>query len=188
MIVIVIFYLISYIGYCKFHSSMMGKPSLKSCKSSRLRKKNRKVRLIKTLKSKDEEIGDLQIQMQEFKRSVFDSGKVIFNKVEKALRENNNLVEWLKIYDRQIKENEKEIYDLSVKLYFLEQRQQQHQNHSQQNQSHQPHQPQPQQPQYKSLAEYFASTATSTATSTTSSTSTATSLTSQHQQYQPQYH
>lgn len=152
----------------------MGKPSLKSRKSSRLRKKNRKVRLIKTLKSKDEEIGDLQIQMQEFKRSVFDSGKVIFNKVEKASRENNNLVEWLKIYDRQIKENEKEIYDLNVKLYFLEQQQQQHQNHSQQNQSHQPHQPQPQQPQYKSLAEYFASTATSTATSLTSTaTSTA---------------
>lgn len=165
MIVIAIFLIVNF---------MMGKPSLKSRKSSRLRKKNRKVRLIKKLKSKDEEIGDLQIQMQEFKRSVFDSGKVIFNKVEKTSRENNNLVEWLKIYDRQIKENEKEIYGLNVKLYFLEQQQQQHQNHSQQNQSHQQHQPQPQQPQYKSLAEYFASTATSS----TSSTSTATSLTS----------
>jgi hypothetical protein len=42
--------------------------------------------------------------MQEFKKAVIDSGTNILNEVEKTSRENNNLVEWLKIYDRQIKE------------------------------------------------------------------------------------
>jgi hypothetical protein len=155
----------------------MGKPSLKSRKSSRLRKNQRKVHLTKTLKNKEVEIADLQVQMQEFKKTVFDSGMNILNEVEKTSQENNNLVEWLKIYDRQIKENEKEIYDLSVRLYFSQQ-QQQYQNYPQhQPQSHQQHQPQPQQPQYKSLAEYFATATSSTATSSTATASTATSST-----------
>ena len=98
----------------------MGKPSFKSRKSARLRKKQRKIHLTKMLKNKEVEISDLQLQIQEFKKSVFDSGKNILKEVKKASRENNNLVEWLKIYDRQINENEKEIYDLNVRLYFLQ--------------------------------------------------------------------
>jgi tRNA C32,U32 (ribose-2'-O)-methylase TrmJ len=102
----------------------MGKPSFKSRKSTRRRKKTRKVRLIKMIENKEEEISDLQIQMQEFKKSVFDTGKNILDEVKKTSRENNNLVEWLKKYDKQIKENEKEIYDLNVRLYFSQQQQQ----------------------------------------------------------------
>src|SRR5581483_10729125 len=85
----------------------MGKPSLKSRKSSRIRKKNRKFRMIKELKKK-EEVSDLQIQMQDFKKTVFDTGENILNNVEQCSHENNNLVEWLKLYDKQMKDYEKE--------------------------------------------------------------------------------
>lgn len=94
----------------------MGKPSLKSRKSSRIRKKNRKFRMIKELKKK--EVSDLQIQMQDFKKTVFDTGENILNNVEQCSRENNNLVEWLKLYDKQMKDYEKEIYNLYLRLYF----------------------------------------------------------------------
>ena len=73
------------------------------------------------IENKEEEISDLQIQMQEFKKSVFNTEKNILYEVKKTSRENNNLVEWLKKYDKQIKENKKEIYDLNVRLYFLQQ-------------------------------------------------------------------
>ena len=119
------------------------------------------------IENKEEEISDLQIQMQEFKNSVFDTGKNIFDKVKKTSQENDNLVKWLNIYDKQIKENEKEIYDLNVRLYFSQQQQQ----HQSQNQPQ--HQPQHQPLTFKSLAEYFAITA-ATLTATTTATSTAT--------------
>ena len=45
------------------------------------------------LKNKEVEIADLQIQIQEFKKVVVDSGTNILNEVEKTLQENNNLVE-----------------------------------------------------------------------------------------------
>jgi hypothetical protein len=70
--------------------------------------------MLKELKDKEVEVSDLQIQMQDFKKSVFDSGEILLNKFEKCSRENNNLVEWLKIYDNQIKEYKKEMYDLNV--------------------------------------------------------------------------
>ncbi|HLY71855.1 MAG TPA: hypothetical protein VKR53_19110 [Puia sp.] len=66
------------------------------------------------MKNKDEEVADLQIQMQEFKKLVFDSGKNILNEIKKTTRENDNLAKWLNLYDRQLKEREKEIYDLNV--------------------------------------------------------------------------
>ena len=62
----------------------MGKPSLKSRKSLRLRKRQRKIHLTKMLKNKEEEISNLQIQMQEFKKTVFDSGENILKEVEKT--------------------------------------------------------------------------------------------------------
>lgn len=136
-----------------FHT--MGKPSLKSRKSSRIRKKNRKIRMLKELKDKEVEVSDLQIQMQDFKKSLFDSGEILLNKFEKCSHENNNLVEWLKIYDNQIKEYEKEMYDLNVRLYLQSQQPQPQQRQSQrpQSQQHQSQQSQPQ--QHQSLAEYF---------------------------------
>ena len=120
--------------------------------------------------------------MQEFKKSVFNSGKNILNIVDKTSRENNNLIEWIKIYDKQIKENEKEIYDLNVRLYFLQQQQQQ-QNYPQHQPKHQSHQlqlnkPKPQQT-FKSLADYFeyhATTATTTVTSLTEASVASTAL------------
>ena len=97
---------------------MMGKrrkPSKKSRNTSRQRKKNRKMRLIKNLKSKEEEIADLQTQMIDFEKLVAAS---VFHEINKCSHENNNLVGWLKLYNEQIKNYEKEIYDLNLKLYF----------------------------------------------------------------------
>lgn len=109
--------------------------------------------MIKELKEKEEEVSDLQIQMQDFKKIVFDSGKSLLNNIERCSRENNNLVEWLKLYDIQIKDYEKEIYDLNLRLYFSQHHQQTPQS------SHQPQQQQhqPQSPMFRSLAEYFES-------------------------------
>jgi len=73
--------------------------------------------MIKELKKK-EKVSDLQIQMQDFKKTVFDTGENILNNVEQCSRENNNLVEWLKLYDKQMKDYEKEIYNLYLRLYF----------------------------------------------------------------------
>ncbi|CAB4437184.1 unnamed protein product [Rhizophagus irregularis] len=125
----------------------MGKPSLNSRKSSRNRKKNRRERMLKELKGKDEEVADLQVQLLDFKKVVYDSGEKLLNKLEKSSRENNNLVEWLKIYDEKIKDYEKEIYDLNLRLYFS----QQHQQTQPQQQSQQ----QSQSPTFSSLSEYF---------------------------------
>ena len=72
--------------------------------------------MIKELKKK--EVSDLQIQMQDFKKTVFDTGENILNNVEQCSRKNNNLVEWLKLYDKQMKDYEKEIYNLYLRLYF----------------------------------------------------------------------
>jgi len=89
--------------------------------------------MIKELKKKEEEVSDLQIQMQDFKKTVFDTGENLLNKFGQCSRENGNLVEWLKLYDKQIKDYEKEIYDLNLQLYF--------------SQPQQPRQPQQHQPQ-----------------------------------------
>ncbi|CAB4435289.1 unnamed protein product [Rhizophagus irregularis] len=124
----------------------MGK-SLNSRKSSRNRKKNRRERMLKELKGKDEEVADLQVQLLDFKKVVYDSGEKLLNKLEKNSRENNNLVEWLKIYDEKIKDYEKEIYDLNLRLYFSQQ--------YQQTQPQQQSQQQSQSPTFSSLSEYF---------------------------------
>ncbi|UZO14856.1 uncharacterized protein OCT59_006300 [Rhizophagus irregularis] len=125
----------------------MGKPSLNSRKSSQNRKKNRRERMLNELKGKDEEVADLQVQLLDFKKVVYDSGEKLLNKLEKSSRENNNLVKWLKIYDEKIKDYEKEIYDLNLRLYFS----QQHQQTQPQQQSQQ----QSQSPTFSSLSEYF---------------------------------
>lgn len=114
--------------------------------------------MIKELKKKEEEVSDLQIQMQDFKKTVIDTGENILNKVEKYSRENNNLVEWLKLYDKQMKDYEKEIYNLNLRLYFSQHHQQtQKQPQSTQQPPHQPQQHQPQSPTFSSLADYFKS-------------------------------
>jgi hypothetical protein len=132
----------------------MGKPSIKSRKSSRLRKKKREIHLIRQKKSKEEELEDLQIQMIDFKRNAEDAGERILYEINKCSRENNNLVNWLKLYDEQITNYQKEIYDLNLKLYFSSSSQQQSQSALSSPKS-QPQLQSPQSPIYKSLADYF---------------------------------
>src|SRR6266542_1137266 len=108
--------------------------------------------MIKELKEKEEEVSDLQIQMQDFKKSVFDSGKSLLNNLEQCSRENNNLVEWLKLYDKQMKDYEKEIYDLIFHKHHQQTQMQLQSSHQlQQSQHH------PQSPTFRSLADYFKS-------------------------------
>src|SRR6266496_3548621 len=122
----------------------MGKPSKKSRKTSYLRKKKRKLRLTRSLKSKEEEISDLQIQIIDFEKLAADSGESILYEVNKCSRENNNLVEWLKLYDEQIKNYQREIYNLNLKLYFSSSQQPQNQP------QHQPKNYPQNQPQHQS--------------------------------------
>ena len=120
----------------------MGKPSIKSRKTAKIRKKNRKKNLRRNINSKEEEIADLQIQMNNFKKDVEDAGEKLLDEINKCSRENNNVVEWLKIYDKQIDNYEEQLYNLNVKLYFSS--------------SQQPPPPQSQQT-YKSMDDYFRS-------------------------------
>jgi len=132
----------------------MGKPSIKSRKTAKIRKKNRKKNLRRNINSKEEEIADLQIQMNDFKKDVEDAGEKLLDEINKCSRENNNVVEWLKIYDKQIDNYEEQLYNLNVKLYF---------SSSQQppppQQPLPPQQPPPPQSQqtYKSMDDYFRS-------------------------------
>ena len=133
----------------------MGKPSVKSRKSSRFRKKKRQIRLIKQKKSKKEELEDLQIQMIDFRKHAEDAGEKILYEINKCSRENNNLVNWLKLYDEQITNYQKEIYKLNLKLHFSSSSQQQSQSAPSSPKSQPQLQSQPQSPIYKSLADYF---------------------------------
>ena len=149
---------------------MMGKPSINSRKSSLIRKKKRKARFTKQIKNKEEEVNDLQAQMYDFKKKLEEEGESVINKINKCSHENDNLVKWLKIYDEQLNNYEKEIYNLNLKLYFSSSSSQQLQPQPQPQPQHQ-HQPQPQPqpppqhqpqsqlqpPQFKTLADYFRS-------------------------------
>ncbi|CAI2196957.1 12634_t:CDS:1, partial [Funneliformis geosporum] len=70
------------------------------------------------IKKKDKEIEDLQTQFIDFEKKVENVEGKVFQEVKKCSRENDNLVNWLKLYDDQIKGYQKEIYDLNLKLYF----------------------------------------------------------------------
>src|ERR1044071_1062088 len=75
------------------------------------------------MKKKDEEIEDLQIQFYDFKKMIENEGGKVIQEIKKCSRENDNLVDWLKLYDDQIKSYQKEIYNLNVKLYLSSQSQ-----------------------------------------------------------------
>jgi hypothetical protein len=123
---------------------------------------------MKMIKGKDEEIADLQIQLHDFKKLVVDSGEKVISEINKCSRENNNLVEWLKLYDEQIKIYETENYNLNLRLHFASQQphhqtqpqsthtqsQTQHQMQPQSSQQTRP-QSEPQSPLFKNLADYF---------------------------------
>src|SRR5271168_2159133 len=97
----------------------MGKPSINSRKSSLIRKKKRKACFTKQIKNKEKEFNDLQAQMYDFKKNLEEAGRSVINEINKCSRENENLAKWLNIYDEQINNYEKEIYNLNLKLYFL---------------------------------------------------------------------
>ena len=104
------------------------------------------------MKQKEEEIGNLQVQLQDFKKNIEVAGGSLVNEINKCSRENNNLVKWLKLYDEQLNSYQQEIYNLNIKLYFS----------SQQPPQQPPSQSQPQHqlqqsPTFKSLADYFRS-------------------------------
>lgn len=140
----------------------MGKPSIISRKTSQTRKKNRKIQLIRQIKSKEEEVADLQIQMYDFRKGVEGVGEKLIDEINKCSRENNNLVKWLKLYDEQLNNYQREIYNLNVNLYFSTQQTPQHKpllSQQQQQPQPQPQQQQQQQqtPTFKSLDDYFRS-------------------------------
>ena len=133
----------------------MGKPLFKSRNSSQMRKKKRQIRFTKQreeeIKQKEKEIADLQTQMIDIKKFMEGAGESVIVELNKCSCENKNLVNWLKIYDEQIKSYENEIYNLNSRLYFSSS------SSSQQSSQPQP-QPQPQQsPTYKSMDDYFRS-------------------------------
>ncbi len=138
----------------------MGKPSKRSRKTSYLRKKKRKLRLTRSLKSKEEEISDLQIQIIDFEKLAADSGESILYEVNKCSRENNNLVEWLKLYQPQNHPQHHPQHQPQNHLqHHLQHKPQNHlqhhlQNHLQHHSQNQQLQPQ-QSPTFKSLADYF---------------------------------
>jgi hypothetical protein len=141
----------------------MGKPSTKSQKSPHIRRKRRKIRMLKNLKSQEEEIGDLQIQLLDLKRLVSNEGGRVLSEINKCARENDNLVKWMNIYDEQIKYYQTEIYNLNLKLYFSSSPSSSSppppsSSSSPQQQQQQPQQQQPQQQQpqtFQTLADYF---------------------------------
>ena len=110
--------------------------------------------------------------MQEIQKFINDNGKQVIDGLNKCSQENDNLVKWLKIYDEQIKNQEKEIYNLNLKLYFSQSTQphpqpqpqsqpqpQQSTTYKSMDKSQKQHQPQPQtqSPTYKSMDDYFKS-------------------------------
>ena len=96
----------------------MGKPSTFSRKNSHIRKKKWQLLLKKQIKCKDEEVADLQLQMHDIRKFVEGASESVTYELNKCSRENNNLVNWLKLYDKQIKDYEKEIYHLKLRSYF----------------------------------------------------------------------
>src|SRR5947209_7648577 len=104
------------------------------------------------MKQKEEKISDLQVQLQDFKKNIEVAGGSLVNEINKCSRKNNNLVKWLKLYNKQLNSYQQEIYNLNIKLYFSSQQPPQ-QPLSQSQLQHQLQQSLT----FKSLADYFRS-------------------------------
>lgn len=132
----------------------MGKPSKASRKNDSNRQQRRRQRnnfFLKQIRQREEEIGDLQIKVQELQQFIDRAGERVIYEFDKLHLEQNNLLKWINLYVEQIKNMEKEIHSFKLKLYV-------HSNISTTSQP--PQQPQqpippPQQPFFKSLDEYF---------------------------------
>lgn len=126
----------------------MGKPSLFSRKTSRKRQLKRRQR---HKLRKEIEIGDVQIQLNDYKKDVEASKEKVIEQMYKLCRENENLSRWIDVYTKQIEIQKKRNYDLELKLYT-----QQSTTSSTTSSSSSPPQSQSSsQPSFKSLDEYF---------------------------------
>lgn len=127
----------------------MGKPSKASRRNGitrlRQRQKLKKTSHIKQIKAKEEEIGDLQIEVQKLKKFIEEAKEKVIDEYMKSEREKQNLLKWIDFYTKQIKDMKEKQYLNSLKTYINTS-----QPSSQQSQSSQfP------QPSFKSLDEYF---------------------------------
>ncbi|GBB86080.1 hypothetical protein RclHR1_32100001 [Rhizophagus clarus] len=134
----------------------MGKPSKASRRNGitrlRQRQKLKKISYIKQIETKEEEIGDLQIEVQRLKKFIEDAGEKVIDEFMKSEREKQNLLKWINFYTEQIKDMEKKQYLNKLKTYINTSQS----SPSQQSRSSQfPQQSQTQQPSFKSLDDYF---------------------------------
>jgi hypothetical protein len=144
----------------------MGKPSKASRKNKvvrlQQRRKLKKMSHIKQIKAKDEEIGDLQIEVQKLKRFIEEAGEKVIDEFVKSEREKQNLLKWIDFYTKQIKDMEEKLYLNSLKTYINSAQPSSQQSQlsqfpqpssTQQSQSSQF--PQPSQPSFETLNDYF---------------------------------
>ena|ERR1051325_5328043 len=130
----------------------MGKPSKASRKKDIIRlqqrQKLKKFSYVKQIKKKEEEIGDLQIELQKLNKFIDEAGEKVINEFTKSDHEKKNLLKWIDLYTEQIKDMEKKLYLNDLNLYI---------NTSQPPPALQQQQPQPSQSQpfFTSLDEYF---------------------------------
>jgi len=122
----------------------MGKPSLFSRKTSRKRQVKRQQR---HKLRKEIDIGDLQIQLNDYKKDVEASKEKVIEQMNKLCWENENLLKWIESYAKQIEIQKERIYDLELKLYT--------QQSSSSSSSPPPQSHSSSQPSFKSLDEYF---------------------------------
>ena len=92
----------------------MGKPSLFSRNTSRKRQLKRRQR---HKLRKEIEIGDVQIQLNDYKKDVEASKEKAVEQMNKLYQENENLLKWIDVYEKQIEIQKKRNYDLELKLY-----------------------------------------------------------------------
>jgi len=106
----------------------MGKPSKASLNNDTARQRHRrrqykqyKEQLMNQIKIKEEIISDLQIQHQELQKFIEKAGKETVHELNKCYHERETMLKWMEIYTQQIKNQERELYDLRVKLYIKDQ-------------------------------------------------------------------
>ena len=126
----------------------MSKPSLFSRKISRKRQLKRRQR---HKLRKEIEIGDVQVQPNDYKKDVETSKEKAIERMNKLCRDNENLLKWIDVYAKQIEIQKKRNYDLELKLYS----QAAQQSSSSSSLSSSPQSQSSSQPSFKSLDEYF---------------------------------
>src|SRR4051812_47873611 len=131
----------------------MSKPSKASRNNDSNRQQRRRQRnnfFLKKIKQREEEIGDLQIKVQEFQQFIDRAEERVMYEFDKLHHDQDNLLKWINLYVKQIKNMEKEIHSLKLKLYVQSNTSTTSAQPPQPSQQLQPPPP-PQQPLFKSL-------------------------------------